>query len=243
VTKLRIVFPHRSIIGATVTCAVDDTYLQDWLTDGLPGYPAVTAAAMSASIAISPAVDVDVVAVTHHNLPEAAVITVGGDVTATIPTAATLPDDIPRGWFALLDDIVTGVDALTLGITGTNIIIGEFYAGLSWTPVNGVHHGRQLDPGQQFAWEGEFSSLAPYWKGVRKPRRYQIELLLEDSEVEELQLGEIAQRSGNRPCLVIMDDTKNDAMLAVFSFTESTDGGNHLYTIEILEIPPLGWPA
>jgi hypothetical protein len=242
---LRIVFPHKSIIGAGVSGTVDATYLASWLTDGLPGYPAVTSGAMSLTVAPLTPLDVDIVAVCNHNIPADATITVGGDVTATIPTAAQMPDLVNRNWFVKLDAVAEDVDALTLSVTSGDdpIVVGEFYAGLSWTPTNGVKHGRQLESGQQFSWEGEYSSLAPYWKGVRKPRRYRIELLLEDAEVEELQLGEIAQRNGNRPCLVIMDETNNDAMLAVFSFSESTDGGNHQYAIEIVEIPSVDWMA
>jgi hypothetical protein len=241
--QIRIVPAHKSIIGAPVTAGtVDTTYQREWLTDGSPGFPVrKTGGSLSLTITPAAAVSCDVFAVCHHKVKQAATISLSGSVTNTIPTAAWPADDIPRNWYRRLTTPVS-VASLGVAVTGNTdpVIIGEFYAGLSFTFEIDFGHGRTFDPQRPFEWEGEFASLAPYDPGLALPRRLRGELALEPSEYADLEAAYLSQRNGSRPVLIIPNDTVNDAWLAQFSFQESFSAYSTV-TMEIVEIPRTRW--
>lgn len=239
---MRFISPHRSILFAGVSGSVDANYAAAWLTDGLPGWPVKKTGDLSLTVAPSPALELDVIAVVNHNIREAASITLGGDLSSSIVTAAHPPDGIPHNWYRRLS-APASVDSLILGVTGNvdPVIIGELYAGLSMEFDVDFRHGRTFDPGEPFPWEGEAGAMAPYDNGVAQPRRLAGELALEDDEFAELIAWQQATRKGSRPSLVIPDDTKNDAWLCNVRFTESTVGATHFISMELVEIPRVRW--
>lgn len=241
---MRMVSPHQSLMFAPVTGTVDATYDKDWLTDGQANYPVRKTGALSLAVAPSPAIAIDVIAVCHHNIPQAATIALTGDITSTIPTAAHPADGIPHNWFRLLEAPVAGVDALILGVTGHTdpVLIGELYAGLSFAPELPLRAGQQLSPGQVARALGEFGIVAPYDPGFSPPRGISGELALSDAELASLIEIHLAQRLGSRPVLVIPDDAVNDAWLGLFDFTETRTGGHHFVQIDIVELPRVRWP-
>jgi len=232
---------RRSILGAPVTGSVDATYQAAWLTDGLPGYPAKTTGDLSLTVTPASALDVDVVAVCHHAIREAAAIALGGSLASTIDTEAWPADDIPHNWFRLLT-VPTSVSSIVLGVTGNTdpVIVGELWAGLS-TVFPDLLQGRKYTPESPFPWEGEFSSLAPYDPGVSDQRRVSGTVILTDDEFADLEDIRVGQRRGSRPVLWIDDDDVNDAWLAQFSLEEEHSEGLHIVTLEITEIPRTRW--
>lgn len=242
---MRLVSPHRSLMFAGVTGTVDTTYEASWLTDGKGNTPIRRTGDLSLVLAALAPQDVDLLAVCHHNIEEAATIGITGDITSSILPGAYPPNDIPYNWFRLLSAPVEDVEDLTLAITGNvnPIVIGEFYAGLSWSPEVDLRAGRTLSPGQVQAMLGERGIQPPYDAGYSTPRGISGELALSDAEFAELITIHEAQRDGSRPCLFIPDDAVNDVWLCVFDFEEQMVGGTHFVTIEIVEIPRLRWPA
>ena len=236
---MRIVFPHRSIVGAVSTASgLDATYSQAWLTDGRPGYPVrKTSGDLSASIALAASTAIDVLAITHHSVREAATITIGGDISTTIPTAALPADGIPLNFVRLLETPIDAED-LTLAVTGNTdpIIIGEFYAGLSTEILLGFRHGRGSSPGAPAPWEGEYGVLPPYDAGVSTPRSLHGDFLFDPTEYADFLNSELGQCGGSKAVLVLPDDDVNDAWLAQITITETTDGYNHFVTVDIVEI-------
>lgn len=255
---MRYVSPHLSIIGSAVAGSVTATYLNSWLTDGLPGYPARTEADLSLTVSPSPAQMVDVIAVCHHDINEAASITLGGSLASTIETQPHQSNDIPANWYRLLDTAVS-VSSLVLDITGNGgpVHVGELYAGLSRT-LPALRLTRRLAPDKVFPWEGEFSSLAPYDRGLNPALRITGNFVLTETELNELDECFLAQRNGNRPVLILPDYPVNVAWLCQFNYeaedfvpgTAPVDGSPvadepvALFTasMEIVVIPPLRWP-
>lgn len=241
---MRLIGPHQSLMFATVTGTVDASYDPDWLMDSRANYPIKRTGDLSLAIAAAAAQNVDVLAVCGHTIEEAAAIAIGGDITATIPTAPWPADNIPKNWFTLLSSPAAAQN-LTLDVTGNvgAISIAEFYAGLSWVPACDLRAGRELSPGEVLAMLGEFGIASPYDSGVAMPRGMRGELALDDTEFDDLLEIRAAQRNGSRPCLFIPDDAVNDAWLCQIRFTEQMTAGTHYVTIEIVEIPRLRWPA
>jgi hypothetical protein len=255
---LRYIRPDESIMFAPVSGTVDDTYLPAWLTFGDPSHPARTTGNMSLTVSPSPAQSVDVIAVCHHNIREAASIALGGSVSSTIETHAHPPDDIPTNWYRLLTTPVS-VSSLSLSVTGNTdpVIVGELYAGLSRT-LPPLRLGKRLAPGEVFPWEGEYSLLAPYDPGVHRTTRLQGTFYLTESQLNELHDWHLSQRNGSRPTLIILDYPQHHALLAVFNYEAEdfapgdalvegspvTDAPVALFlvTMQIVEIPRLRWP-
>lgn len=237
---MRFVRPDR-IIDGTVTGTVDATYSPSWLLDRRPGYPVRrTSGDLALSIAVggSPAPEADVFAIHHHAIAAGATVSVGGDVTTTIPTAALPPDRVPRNWFRLLTAPVP-VSDLTLGVTGNSgpDIIGGFIAGLSYQFSDDLLINRQFDPGVPFAWEGEYGVIPPYQPGMAKPRRVSGSMIMDGDDYAELVDWDLSTESGSLPSLIILSDAVNDAWLGYFKFTETFDTAWHYITIEVSEIP------
>lgn len=240
---MRFVAPYRSLMFAPVSgSSVDSGYLQSWLTDGRPGYPVRVTGTLNLTVTPAVATSVDVIALCTHNIRQAATVTLGGSLSGGITTAAMPPDNIPLNIYRRLTSPVS-VTTIVLGVSGNTdpIVIGELYAGLSYKFPITFRHGLLVDPGQPFAWEGPFTLMAPYDPGVAVPRRLKGELLLTTAELAELTAWYQSTRNGTRPSLIIPDDAVNDAWLAVFQYTVTTDGANHIVSIEIAELPRVRW--
>lgn len=242
-TDVRFVRPDRSLLFAPVTGDVDATYSPSWLTNGNPAYP-VRLSDGDLALAVAPAVAVsaDVFAIHHHNIPQAATVSLSGDITSTIPTAAWRADDIPLNWFRRLTTPVS-VDSITVTVTSnpSASIVGGFYAGLSYQFTDDLLIGRSFDPGLPFLWESEYSLIPPYDPGIARPRRLSGSMIMGDEDYAELQAWDLSTRNGTRPSLIIPDDDVNDAWLALFSYRETFDTAWHYVTIEIAEIPRVRW--
>jgi hypothetical protein len=239
---MRLVPSYQSIMFAPVSGSVDTTYVDDWLTNGLPGFPVKkTGGSLSLTVSPSPAVMVDTLAIVNHKVKAAASVSVSGSISTTIPTAAWEWDDIPVGWFRLLAAPVSA-SSLVLAVSGNSdpVIIGEFYAGLSIV-FPGMLHGIRFAPGHTFPWEGEFASLAPFDSGVAPSRRMAGNLILTAAQHAQLVSAHASQRNGSRPVLFINDDDVNDAWLAQFDFESDKGEGYYFVSLEVVEIPRTRW--
>ncbi len=237
---MRLVAPHQSLLYAPVVGSVDADYQAAWLTDGRPTFPVQkTGGTISLTVTPAAAQDVDVIAVCHHSLRQAATISLGGSLASSIVTAAALPDGIPLNWFRKLS-APASVSSLVLDVTGNvdPVVIGLLYAGLSTELSLDFRQGREFDPGRPFAWEG---AMLPYDDGFAEPRRLRGELFPTSAEYAALVACTQAMRKGTRPALIIPDDTVNDAWLCTFQWTEALIAGNHFVTMEIVEIPRVRW--
>lgn len=253
---MRFVSPADSILFGTVTATPSTDYLASWLTDGRPGYPLRTDGDLSASVAFSSRL-VDTVAVCHHNIREAATITLGGGVSSTIPTQPWLANGMPANWYRRLAAPVTAT-TITIAVSsnGGPTIIGELYAGLSQT-LPQLHLGRRLSPDKAFPWEGEFSSLAPYDNGLSPALRVTGTMILTEEQMNTLDAWFLSQYNGSRPTLILPDYPANVAWLAQFNYesadlapgAEFVDGSPaegeppalFQATLEIVVLPPLRW--
>lgn len=235
---MRIVSPHQSLLYAPVSGTVDADYVNDWLTDGRPGFPVQVTGALSLTVTPAAPQDVDVICLHHHNVREAATVTLGGDLSGAITTRAPFADNIFPNIFRLLS-VPVSVSSLVLGISGNTVpVITSLYAGLSTEISLGFEAGRTFDPGKPFPWE---STMAPNEDGMTVPRRLSGTWAPTDAEFAALLACLQAMRNGTRPALIIPDDTVNDAWLCTFQITEALVGGNHFVTIEIVEIPRIRW--
>lgn len=244
---MRFVSPDRSILYSPVSGDVQPTYQEAWLTDGRPGYPVRSEDGSPLTLGpltVTPAaaVSCDVFAVTHHTIEQGATISLGGSITDAIPTAAWRKDGIPANWY--LRRAAASIASLTLTVTGNAaaVYVGELYAGLSYQFATDFLINREYDPGEPFAWEGEFSSLLPHDSGVAQPRRYRGSMILEDADYAELVAWGESQRNGSRPSLIVLNDAVNDALLGYMKFRETFDTVYHYISLEIVEIPLLRWP-
>lgn len=243
---MRFVAPYRSIMFAPVSGdALDANFERSYLTDGLPGFPVKkTGGSLALTVTPSAALDVDVIAVCHHDIREAATIALSGSggFASSIVTAAYGKDNIPKNLFRLLPAPVN-LSSLAIAVTGNTdpVTIGELYAGRSHAFDVVLAAGRLFDPGEPFEWEGEIPSLAPNDPGYSKLRRLAGELILDDEDYAELQAWDESTLSGTRPSLVIPDDTVNDAWLCAMRYTEAMTGGHHFVSIEIAELPRPRW--
>lgn len=237
---MRFVRPDRMLEGS-VAGTVDATYQAAWLIDRRPGYPVRRTSgdlSLAMTIAGSPSPTADVFAIHHHAISAAATVTLSGDVSTTIPTAAWPPDGIPANWYRRLTSPVS-VGSVTLGITGNTgpDIVGGFIAGLSYRFTDDLLINRQFDPGTPFVWEGEFGLLAPYDSGVSKPRRLSGSMIMDDGDYAELVAWDLSTQNGTLASLIIPSDSVNDAWLGQFKYSETFDTAWHYVTIDIVEIP------
>ncbi|MES2211499.1 MAG: hypothetical protein V4515_15145, partial [Chloroflexota bacterium] len=139
-----------------MTGTVDDTYFADWLTDGEPGHPAVYTGNPTWTVTPAASVMVDFIAIHHHNIQEAATVTLGGSLSSSIDLHPVRPDRIfPNAYRLLTTPVLTS--SLVLGVTGngTQTIVGGLYAGLSRT-LPALYLGRHSVPMKVRPFEGEF---------------------------------------------------------------------------------------
>lgn len=237
---MRMISAHRSIINNAVAGTVSTNYQAAWLTNPSVGYPARTDGDMS--LTVSGVGLVDVIAVTHHNIVQAASVTLGGGLSSTIPTRAMRPDGIPYNYVRVLAAPVNA-GTIVLGVTGNGgaVYVGSLSAGESYV-FNDFVSGRKYTPQQPFSWEGDFSSLAPYDYGLAAQRRVEGTVILNDAQWENLLLVFESQKLGNRPILWLDNDDVNDAWLCQISIDETHGEANHFVNLQIAEIPRFRWP-
>lgn len=234
-------------IGGTVTGTVASDYQAAWLVDGkarrpVRGLAASPAGDLSLSIAGTSG-EVGVVAIAHHNV--IVPVTVGGDVTATITPAATRPPNgISLNAFELVTPAVTGVDNLTVDVTGNDqtVTIGEFFAGKVRTLAPLRLDGQQIE-------QTDFSTDARARRGIPEFDSAEEGRVLSGSQVySESDLADIiawwqAQRSGSLPSLLIPDPDINDLWVVKFTGLRyvpvSTD--QWLVSMTLIEIPRVRW--
>lgn len=245
---MRYVRPDLSLNGSAVSGTVDADYDNDWLVDGRPAFPVRVTGSFSLTVtpAGSPAPTIDVIALIHHNVRQAATVTLGGDLSSTIPTVPEPPDGIFPNIYRLLST-PDSVSSLVLGISGNTVpVITSLYAGLS-RELTPLHLGRTEDPAEPFQWEGEGLTQAPYDPGVSDPWRSAGECILTDDELEDVRDWYLSTRRGTRPTLIILDDAINEAKLVVFRY-KAVDlapapypDALHTVSFEFVEIPRVRW--
>lgn len=246
---MRYVRPDESLLGAPVSGSVDADYTANWLTDGRPSFPVRVTGTLNLTVTPggSPDPMVDVIALCHHNIQQAATITLGGSLSGGITTAPVLADGIPFNLYRILDSPVS-VNTLVLGVSGNSVpvVIGYLFAGLSRTSTP-LHLGRAVTQSEPFAWEGETLTQAPYDPGLADARRISGECILTDTELAAVQAWYASTRRGTRPTLIIPDENVNDAWLAVFRYASQDLGPNtypgalHQVTFEFVEVPRVRW--
>jgi hypothetical protein len=246
---MRYVRGDESLLFEPVSGTVDATYDEDWLTDGRPNFPVRTTGNLSLTVTPGATLTgVDVIAIHHHAVKQAATITLSGSVSSTIPTAAWPPDDIPKNWFRKLTTPVS-VSSLGLAVTGNTdpVIIGGLFAGKSRTLEEFLMLGRTVDPGQPFRWEGEYGTVPPYDSGNGPQRRMTGQAYLTDAGLDDVEAWYLSTRSGTIPTLIIPEDDVNDAWLVTFHYTAqdfaNAERPNARYSVnfEFAEIPRVRW--
>lgn len=160
----------RSLVGkSTVTLTPDDDFQKEWLTNGFPSYPVKkSGGALSASIAIAPAVTVGVVAVINPIVDEGNDITIGGDVSQVLTPPAPRRDGFAPSLFALITPPVPA-SALTIAVDGNSgpIKFDEFWAGEVVEFETDIYWDQEFNTAEPFEWE---SQLPPNDDGTERRR-------------------------------------------------------------------------
>lgn len=247
---MRYLRNDESLLYAPVSGSVDADFVNDWLTDGRPEFPVQVTGTLALTVtpAGSPAPMVDVICLHHHNVREAATVTLGGSLSSTITTAPLPPDGIFPNIYRRLTSPAS-VSSLVLTISGnTDPVVCSLYAGFSRTLERPLFLGRTRNPAQPFAWEGE--SLAhPNDNGLSDPLRLRGECILSEAGILEVEAWYQSTRRGSRPTLIIPDDDYNRALLAVFNYSVTDlapgdyDDMDALFQVsfEVVEIPRVRW--
>ncbi len=257
---MRYVLPSESLLFATVTGSVDDTYFLQWLTDAEPGHPAVFTGDPTWTVTPSGAMLVDFVAIHHHNIVPAATVTLGGSLSSTIDIWPVRPDGISPNAYRLLTTPVS-TSSLVLGVTGNGAqtIVGGLYAGLSRT-LPALHLGRHSTPRKVRAFEGEFSSLAPYSMGIGPGLSVTGTFILTEAQLNELAAWHESQQEGSVPAILLPDYPVGKPMLVQFDYeyedfvpgTPPLDDGSPApnepealfsVTMDVREYPLIRWPV
>ncbi len=257
---MRYVLPDESLLFAAVSGSVDLTYFATWLVDGEPGHPAVYTGDPTWTVTPGAAVMVDFIAVHHTNLLETATVSLGGSLSSSIDLWPVRPDGISPNAYRLLTTPVT-TTSLVLSVTGNGAqtIIGGLYAGLSRT-LPALHLGRHSVPRKVRTFEGEFSSLAPYAKGIGPGRSVTGTFILTEAQLNELAAWHESQQEGSVPAILLPDYPVGKPMLVQFDYeyddfvpgTAPMDDGSPVanepealftVTMNVTEYPPIRWPA
>lgn len=243
---MRYVRSDESLLYAPVSGTVDADFVNAWLTDGRPSFPVQVTGTLNLTVTPAVPLNVDLIALHHHNVRDAATVTLGGSLSSTIDAEPPFADGIFPNIYRLLTTPVS-VTTLVLGISGnTAPVITSLYAGLSRTLESPLRLGRVRNPAQPFAWE---TLLAPYDDGLSDPRRYQGNCVLTEDGLLDVEAWYQSTRRGTRPTLIVPDDSYNDAILAVFNYTatdlssgEQSDG-DALFEVafEVTEIQRIRW--
>lgn len=244
--SLLYVRPDESFMFGSVTGTVDDTYLANWLVNGSPGYPVSGATGLTLTVTALASRTVSLVAIVNHNLT--GTVAISGGVTATIPAATIGADDIPLNSFVSISPVPA--TSLVMTVAESPSIVGELIAGTARTLQRQLKTGVEWDPGDSLEWEGEFSSLPPYDRGLTA-RRLTGETLVNQAGLEDIQAWWLSTRKGSRPTLIVPIDRINDPWLVTFSYRYQTiiqgktsvHPGIHRVQFEFSEIPRVRWPA
>jgi hypothetical protein len=230
---------------SAVVGSVDATYTAGWLVDGRTGYP-VRKTGSSISLAITGAAqDVDVLCVGHHNIAAAATVNITGDITTTITIPTWPPNNIPLNGVRILGGTTSGVDALTVAVTGqteSSCIIGEFVAGLSESlPRTLQRDTRFTHRDYRASRPMDMAFIPPYDKGLYSRVWAGTGLFTAAQKVTAQEIFE-EQRSATRPLLIIPDTSVNDAWFVQFTAFEAVPNGQ-LYRVSLTfeEYPRSRW--
>lgn len=232
------VIAQQLLRGGAVAATIDATYTEAWLVDGSPGTPIQRTGNLSAVITPPSSQMMDVFALVNHTVDVSA--GVSGDASATIPAGALDGEGIRFNPFVRLATPVSVSASLTLTVSGNAapVIIGEFYGGLG---VEFEAYELDLDPGDPFEWEGEFSSIPPYDSGLSSPRRLAGDVVMTAAQLAQVKAVYASTRRGSRPCLVIPDTDVNDAWCARFRFRAAYEDTIYRVALEVIEIPRTRW--
>jgi len=228
---------HQLLRGGSVSGTVDATYVENWLVDGAPGTPIQRTGNLSAVVTPPSTQTIDLFALVNHMVDVSA--SISGSATATIPAAALDGEGIRFNPFVRINPVSVGA-ALTLTVTGnaSPVIIGELWGGLA---VEFEPYELDLDPGEPFAWESEFSSIPPYDSGLSHPRRLSGEVIMTASQLAQVKAVYAASRRGSRPVLIVPDEDVNDAWCAVFRYTARYEDTLYRVTLQASEIHRTRW--
>lgn len=208
-TTFTFVAPHRwfALFG-TVTGTVDSTYDPDWLVDGRTSYP-VRRTGSSISLAIAgSAQDVDTLVMGHHNIRPAATINITGDITTTLTVPTWPSNNIPLNAYRILGATVSGVDALTLAVTGqteSSCIIGEFCAGLGQSLPLTLHRASRFSEDDfRVSRPRDMAHIPPFDRAL-KASTWTGTGLLTTAQVATVRDWQDATRSNTRPSVIIAE--------------------------------------
>lgn len=228
---------HQLLRGGSVAATIDATYTENWLVDGSPGTPIQRTGNLSAVVTPPSTQTLDLFALVNHTVDVAA--SISGAATATIPAAALDGEAIRYNSFTRINAVSVG-SALTLAVTGnaSPVIIGEFWGGLA---VELEPYELDLDPGEPFQWESEFSSIPPYDSGLSHPRRLSGEVVMNASQLAQIKAVYAASRRGSRPVLIVPDEDVNDAWCAILRYRARYEDMIYRVTLEAAEISRTRW--
>lgn len=231
-------------VGGTVTGGADTNYLDEWLVDGRPGRPVRAATGSETWTIVGTAAAVGIAALGNHNVDAGRMITLGGDISATMTGPTLPPNGIPLNpWVTFTE--VAGVDEVTVDIASNTvpIVVGEFVCGKRRT----LERNLAVRPAfkasyQTVRHEAEFNSLMPYDKGIVS-RTLSGTVVLSDTGLADVQAWWDATRGNTKPSLIIPNSNVQDAWLVEFtefSYEPASKNVNHV-SLTFTEYPRSRW--
>lgn len=226
--------------------ATDSDYVNEWLVDTRPSWPAkATSGTVTWTITASSG-DANCIAICNHNL-DVANVTIGGGISATVAIPTNRPNSIKRTAFKAFT-LVTGLTSCTFGVSGNgaNVTVGGVFIGKSRTfPHTGLSVRGLIVTEEDFRSQagGPMSHMQPY-DGRTRVRVVRGTTVCTTAELDDLIAWQESQRSGSKPSVFFMDDTGNDALVGYMSLTyESVPNGSGLWEAAIVfrEHPRTRW--
>lgn len=224
-----------------VTGTVDAEYTAGDLVDGNPWNPVRRTGAASFCVTPTAARTIGLLAICNHNLPAATVVTFGGQISGTVTVPAAGADRIPNQPFTTIAS-VTNVTSITVSVGSLSnaSVIGEAWSSTLHALPKQLRVPFDWDRSKPFEWEG----APPYDVGEADPWRVSGQILLNATQLADVQAWSESTRRGSLPSLIVLDESVNDARLVKFQFTpKPTYLDKFMVTFEFVEVlPRLRWP-
>jgi hypothetical protein len=236
--------PDEAFVGGTGTGAVDAGFDANWLVDGKPGRPVKKTGGAASWTVSGTARTVGIVAVINHNLSAGSSIQVIGPVSATLTVPTTPGDGIQLNPYAAVTPGST--TAFSIGVSGTNPVIGEFWAGQRRQLERSIRLEATFDVAPQVEWAGEFTSIPPYDMGITW-RILRGQTYCGATGKLDIDAWWTSTRRGVLPTLIVPRSEINDAWLVTFSYSAtplklpSTDDELWRIDFEFTELPRSRW--
>ncbi len=236
-----------SLNGAVATSAgtTDSDYVDDWLADSRPGWPAKATTGTVTWTITKTAGYVNGIGIFNHNLDAALVATIGGTISTTITVPAARPSGIPRNPFkSVTAEPACATMSIAIASNSLPVTIGAVYAGKVRTfPHTGLSVRGLSGSENDFRSQSGDSTMMPFDPRMRT-RPLRGSTVCTTSELDDLIAWQESQKGGSLPSVLIMDDTANDAKLVYMSLAyDSIPNASGLWeaALTFMELPRVRW--